>query len=363
MNGLAVLVGRPQKSRRRRGLRQTTVATLLVAFSLLVGGLGVRTAGEAVAADRVAAPVAATVPLAPTTVTALPGNRRVRVLWSRPADGGTPIVGFVIASVGDGGVHLTVAAGLQEADVTDLTNGTSYTFTVAAVNALGAGQASSPTAPVTPVDPGFAPPQRLVRALYVDFLRRLPTSVETDSYGPRLLYQPVLAVALDLASSQEWVSSLVNRLYLGVLGRAPDSAGLSHWVPLIRSGTETAATVASQLYASDEYFAQYGHSDLRTWVMDLYRKILGRDADAGGLAKWLAVNAAAGRMAVAEGLYQSPESSKKRVDVLYRQLLGRPADPAGLAVWSAALPFGGELALAATLAGSPEYFGRAQVRF
>jgi hypothetical protein len=337
--------------------------TLLFTPTLLFGVVGVNLGDVGAAADTSAAAVAATAPLAPTSVTALPGNGRVRLVWSRPLDdGGDSITSFSIVST-PGSASMTVAAGLQEADVADLTNGTSYTFTVTATNHFGSGTPSPPTGPVTPAAPGYAAPQKLVRALYVDFLQRLPTAVETDGYGPRLLYQSVTAVALDLASSNEWVSTLVTQFYFDTLGRAPDSAGLADWVRSIRSGAQSVASAAAQFYASDEYFKRFGHSDLTTWVRDLYRKILRRDPDPSGLATWVQAATTAGRVALVERFYESPESTKGRVTVLYRKLLGRAPDPDGLALWSSVLPFGGDLALAATLAGGPEYFARAQARF
>ena len=108
--------------------------------------LGTGPASNALSATPVAA---ATVPGAPSLVSAVRGNGQVTLTWSAPfSDGGTPVTGYV-ATASPGGFSCTTS-GLS-CTVTGLTNGTTYSFTVTATNAVGTGGAStrSPPPPAT----------------------------------------------------------------------------------------------------------------------------------------------------------------------------------------------------------------------
>ena len=90
----------------------------------------------------------ATVPDAPTGVTASAGNTTAFVTWNAPANGGSAITGYTVTPSGLAPVVLNGAA--TSVNITGLTDGTSYTFTVAATNALGSGPNSLASASVTP---------------------------------------------------------------------------------------------------------------------------------------------------------------------------------------------------------------------
>lgn len=96
-------------------------------------------------------PATATVPGAPTSVSATAGNAQATVSFTAPAsDGGSPITGYRVTSTPG---SLTATGSSSPITITGLTNGTSYTFTVAAQNAVGYGPESTASNSVTPAAP------------------------------------------------------------------------------------------------------------------------------------------------------------------------------------------------------------------
>ncbi|MFE4573367.1 S-layer homology domain-containing protein [Paenibacillus chitinolyticus] len=93
----------------------------------------------------------ATVPAAPTNVSAVAGNGEATVTFTAPTDnGGSPITGYeVTASLG----NVVVTGAASPIVITGLTNGTSYTFTVKAINGVGKSAASADSNAVIPQTP------------------------------------------------------------------------------------------------------------------------------------------------------------------------------------------------------------------
>ncbi|MGW5433325.1 fibronectin type III domain-containing protein [Streptomyces sp. NPDC004059] len=98
----------------------------------------------------------ATVPDAPTKVTASAGNRRAVVSWSPSASNGALVTGYTVTAEPGGATAAT--SGATSATMAGLNNGTSYTFTVTATNWVGTSAASAPSAPVTPAPQAPAAP-------------------------------------------------------------------------------------------------------------------------------------------------------------------------------------------------------------
>jgi hypothetical protein len=83
-------------------------------------------------------------------------------------------------------------------------------------------------------------------------------------------------------------SGKMFRLYNASFKRLPDPDGLRYWIGNFSSGKDDERAVASSFLASAEFKQRYGEnvSD-STYVNTLYKNVLGRDADTGGLNYWL----------------------------------------------------------------------------
>jgi Domain of unknown function DUF11/Fibronectin type III domain len=95
-----------------------------------------------------AAPHGATVPPAPTIVSAVPGNGRITITYALNGDGGSAIVG-VIMNCGD----MTIFGGNNPLPVAGLANGVPVTCRMRVRNGIGDSPWTPDTAPITPVGP------------------------------------------------------------------------------------------------------------------------------------------------------------------------------------------------------------------
>jgi hypothetical protein len=119
-------------------MRSFTPGTILIALSLIAGLLAACT------------PSAPTLPGAPTSVTATPGDSLATVAFTPGPDGGSPITAFEYALDDGPWTAFDPPTATSPATVTGLVNGTTYDLRVRGVNAVGAGPASTAVA-VTPI--------------------------------------------------------------------------------------------------------------------------------------------------------------------------------------------------------------------
>jgi hypothetical protein len=132
----------------------TGASSPLVVTGLTVGTaytftvVATNVAGNSLASIASASVTPYTVPDAPTSVVAIPGNTQASVSFSVPtSNGGSAITGYTV-SASSGGV--TSSGTTSPLLVTGLTSGTAYTFTVVATNTAGNSVASIASGSVTP---------------------------------------------------------------------------------------------------------------------------------------------------------------------------------------------------------------------
>ena len=154
------------------------------------------------------------------------------------------------------------------------------------------------------------------------------------------------AVLGDLLRSAEFSQRQIEstiRLYYAALTRPPDYTGLQNWSGALQTGTLTLAGAADLFVVSTEFGLKYGSLDNTGYVQQLYRNVLGRDADPAGLADWVGrLNAGASRGTVLVGFSESPEfraeiANQVEILRLYYLLLKRMPNTTELQSWIASL--------------------------
>jgi methionine-rich copper-binding protein CopC len=136
-------------------------------------------------------------------------------------------------------------------------------------------------------------------------------------------------------------ANFVEQLFTKFFGRSADLDGLGYWVKLIDGGVANAAQATQSFLDSAEY------GGLVLPIARLYYAAFNRIPDAGGLAYWLGqaqkgatvqqIGADFVRSAEFQTLYGKNVVDANFVDLLYKNVLGRPADAGGKAYWVAQL--------------------------
>jgi uncharacterized protein YkwD len=223
----------------------------------------------------------------------------------------------------------------------------------------GATLAAPATAVLAIIDDDSATARWVIRA-YVDLFQR-PADPSGLVYWAGLLAQGFSRpqVAQALTTSPEFRTLQVQGLYRTLLGRPADAGGLSYWVSYLAAGG-TFAQVKAALLGSAEYYQNRGGGTAGGFLTALYGDVLGRPADAGGLAyfsRLLETGFAPAGVALA--VVQSPEGLVRLVQGFYQQYLGRAADGAGLTYFVSVLGAGlGDEQVLASILGSEEYAAR-----
>lgn len=139
----------------------------------------------------------------------------------------------------------------------------------------------------------------------VQFLRA-DTSLATRSSSPA---QPIATPASSGSGCSTPVvnTGAIRRLYQAYFLRPSDQTGLDYWAGQQARGVEL-AVISEQFAASPEFASRYGSLSNRAFVDLVYRNVLGRASDGGGLDYWVGqLNRGMPRGEMMIGFSESPE--------------------------------------------------------
>ena len=195
------------------------------------------------------------------------------------------------------------------------------------------------------------------------------------SPGARLAFvdgtQAVLLTDAILSVGPDTNEATLQRLYVGLLGRGSDTAGITNWDERLTAGVSK-SVIATTFLNSPEYAALHGIQTDAQLVTSLYQGMLGRTPEPAGAAWWsgeLAHGMSRGDLALsfadsAEAkthlaatttqIYV-PDAAGTLAHKLYETGLGREVERAALPAFKAAFATETLSQIAASMAASPEF--------
>lgn len=234
----------------------------------------------------------------PTAVTATADGADVDVAWTAPA-GAAPTSYVVTPQLGAGAPPGAAAPAAQTVDgaTTAVTfaavaESVPLEFTVKAVYGTTDAPASDASLPAV-VDPFakrlFGAWQAFVSRQLLDFAGSAPApainSGVTAIEGGQSPQDYI--VGLRHSAAQAATVDPITRLYWAYFQRTPDKAGQDYWVRKRQAG-QTLIKVSSTFAGSGEFRTKYGSLSNKAFVELVYRNVLGRPGDAGGIRYWTA---------------------------------------------------------------------------
>jgi uncharacterized delta-60 repeat protein len=220
--------------------------------------------------------------------------------------------------------------------------------------------------PVTVVDhvkdppaSGADPNEAFVSQLYLDLLRR-PAEEAGLAFWSGLLLQGASRgqIVTGVEGSLEYRLLEVETIFQRLLHRSADPTGSTVFADYLARGA-TVEQLETAVLASPEYFNMHGGTN-EGFVAALYPDVFGRSADEIGQAAFvgaLASGATSGQVAAA--IFASLEYRQDLVRRDYQLFLHRAADPSGLDVFVAALAQGvRDEDVVADFLASEEYFAQ-----
>jgi hypothetical protein len=182
------------------------------------------------------------------------------------------------------------------------------------------------------------PTERIVEELYETHLGREADPQGLKAWSARIDGGLSVEDAVRaFRASTEASLKTVERVYQDLLNRLPEQVGRDGWVRFLQTG-KTERDLRAQILTSREYAGSHSREEV---INQVYGTYLGRQADAAGMANWLARwDSGVDAGAIARAIGNSREAREVVVDELYEQILGREADQVGRRVWAEALANG-----------------------
>ncbi len=199
--------------------------------------------------------------------------------------------------------------------------------------------------------------ERIVRAMYLGFLKREPTTAEKAAGLTKATAGNFASLVSDVSRGDEWLGVFVDDLYNQTLGRDPDAQGKTYWIGELAEGNPS-TLIAASVIGSTEFRNLSGNTD-DGFIERNYVRVLGRASETEGKTFWLGVLANTSDGEVGAAFFESEENRLRRVANQYDQLLCRAPDSAGHAYWAGVITGGKDVALSEFLATSDEFINNA----
>ncbi|MHB8571520.1 MAG: DUF4214 domain-containing protein [Candidatus Dormibacteria bacterium] len=192
----------------------------------------------------------------------------------------------------------------------------------------------SPTPFPSPTPSNPPSPSAYVSRLYLDMLGRPVDSAGLNSWVAYLnAGNPRAGVATGVTLSTEHRIDQVGFWYGYFLHRAPDSGGVNSFVNSMAQGLSDQGVEAA-LAGSAEYFANRAGNNNSNFVQAVYSDVLSRTTDSAGLAYWVnQLNNGMSRSTFALSVLDSQEEAANVVNIYYAVYLRRSPDQAGQSYW------------------------------
>ena len=198
---------------------------------------------------------------------------------------------------------------------------------------------------------------RYVIATYQQMLGRDPDDAGLDLYLAKIAAGGDTSretLAKTLLFGAEASGREVDRAYRSILQRSAEPTGRSYWTGHLQNHDVLDLRVL--LFSSDEYFNQSGGTN-REWIRSLYVNVLERRPDPAGIQYWVSqANRGTERPLIVAGFYLGPESLGNRTDEYYQLVFGRPPSTGERSAGASIIATDGERGLYAKLWASDELF-------
>jgi hypothetical protein len=169
---------------------------------------------------------------------------------------------------------------------------------------------------------------RYVAQLYVDLLQRPPDDAGLASFSAALDSGSTtpLQLATALVNSQEYRTLEILLAYTQILDvGTPDPDGVAHWLDYLNSG-HTLVQLQAQFFASDQFFIDIGNSDNSTYVTRIYERLPTGGTDSEQTHWVQELNSGTPRATVTAAILGSQDEETADVDfLLYEKYLRREA--------------------------------------
>jgi hypothetical protein len=177
---------------------------------------------------------------------------------------------------------------------------------------------------------------------------------EADLGGNPSLRAGRVAAATAVINGGDGREAAAEDLFVAAFGRSLDPSGRAYWSNQLR--TLSRPEVLARLTGSSEYYRRAGGT-VAAFVDRVYQSVLGRKADPGGRAYWIAqLQGGRSVQSVARSLTASSEYRRKAVNAAYQRVLERPPTTSERDHWTARLATTRIEVLMAGLAASAERY-------